>query len=371
MEHLLKHPAAQWAGSYMERYYQSESRPGFSYSWNYENGIFLYALYRIFRETGDPAWLDCIRKQVDQLVEEDGSIRTYVLEDYNLDQIQMGRVLFPLYDATGLEKYKLAIERLARQLKGQPRTEDGSFWHKKVYPFQVWLDGLYMAMPFRCDYAVWSGQSGIFDDVCFQLLQIEKCARDKASGLLYHGWDESREERWSSPASGCSPNFWSRSMGWYLMALVDVLEILPEDHASRGQLIGIMHRLVLSLARYQDQATGLWYQVTDRGREPGNYLEASGTAMFVYAIAKGVRMKYLSSSCAEIAAAGFTGLLDHAAHYDDEAVFHLGRINRVAGLGGTPYRDGSYEYYTGEPVVEDDPKGVAPLLLAALEPGLS
>lgn len=367
MNQNLTQPGRKWAASYMASIYRSEERPGFSFSWNYENGITLYALYRMYARTGDEAFLSCIREQLDQLVEEDGSIRTYVLEDYNLDQIQMGRVLFPVWKATGREKYKRAIDRLACQLSGQPRTEDGSFWHKKIYPYQVWLDGLYMAMPFWCDYAVACNKPELFDDICSQFIRIEKCARDKGSGLLYHGWDESREELWSNPESGCSPHFWSRSMGWYVMALVDVLDRLPLDHSKRGQLIGIFHRLIKALCRYQDQATGLWFQVTDKGQSAGNYLEASGTAMFAYAIAKGVRLRYLAPEFSSSGNAAYEGLLSHAVRTDADGVLHLGWINRVAGLGGSPYRDGSYEYYIGEPVVEDDPKGMAPFLLAALE----
>lgn len=357
----------EWARSYMRRIYEGDNRPGFSQSWNYENGITLYALFRVYERTDDHTLIDCICRQLDSLVEEDGSIRTYVLEDYNLDQIQMGRVLLPAFRHTGKEKLRLAAERLALQLGGQPRTEAGSFWHKKIYPFQVWLDGLYMAMPFWCDYAVAWRQPELLNDVCAQLLRAERQARDRTTGLLYHGWDEAREERWAHPVTGCSPHFWSRAMGWYAMALTDVLEVLPVGHPGRGQLIGILHRFISAVCRFQDQLTGLWHQVTDRGAEEGNYLEASGTAMLVYAIAKGIRLQYLSGALHSAALAGYQGLLKQALRYEEDGSFHLGRINQVAGLGGNPYRDGSFRYYTGEPVVEDDPKGVAPFLLASLE----
>jgi unsaturated rhamnogalacturonyl hydrolase len=335
--------------------------------WNYENGCILTALERMWRKTGDPRYFDYIKRNMELFIQDDGSIDTYRIEDYNVDQINQGKTLFLLYEQTGEQKYRTAIELLMTQMKGHPRTSEGGLWHKKIYPFQMWLDGVYMTSPFITRYAAMFDAPEWFDDAAHEILLMEHRSRDPRTGLLYHGWDESREQQWANKDTGCSPHFWGRAIGWYMMAVVDVLDDLPIDHLKRGQIIGIFHRLSEAVMRVQDQASRLWYQVLDQGGEEGNYLEASGSAMFVYALAKGARKGYLSDAAQHAARQGFQGLLDLCVEQDPDETLHVGRICSVAGLGGSPYRDGSFAYYIGEPVRRDDPKGFAPMVMACLE----
>ena len=173
------------------------------------------------------------------------------------------------------------------QLKTQPRTSEGGFWHKKIYPSQMWLDGLYMGEPFYAEYAATFHEDAAFDDIAKQFILMELHSRDPKTGLLYHGWDESKQQRWADPATGHSPNFWGRAMGWYAMALVDTLDYFPQDHPQRGALLAILKRLAVAIEKYQEPKSGLWYEVLDKGSEKGNYLEASASCMFVYALARG------------------------------------------------------------------------------------
>ncbi|MDG0792171.1 glycoside hydrolase family 88 protein [Cohnella ginsengisoli] len=336
-------------------------------SWNYENGCMLTALERLWRKTGDGRYFDYIRLNMDLFVRADGTIDTYRLEEYNVDQINQGKSLFFLYEQTKEEKYRLAIETLMTQMKSHPRTSEGGLWHKKIYPYQMWLDGVYMTSPFLTRYARMFECPQWYDEAAHEILLMERHARDPQTGLLYHGWDESGEQAWANRSTGCSPNFWSRAMGWYVMAVVDVLDDLPPDHPKRGLIVGLFYRLAEAIIRAQDADTGLWYQVTDQEARTGNYLEASGSAMFVYAFAKGARNGYLGESAAESARKGFRGLLDLCVESDPDASLHLGRICSVAGLGGRPYRDGSFDYYVSEPQRRDDPKGFGPFVSACLE----
>ena len=297
----------------------------------------------------------------------DGDIRTYRIDEFNLDQIYPGRVLFPVLRQTGELRYRKAIELLREQLRRQPRTKSGGFWHKRIYPNQMWLDGIYMACPFYSEYASLFGDGAGFDDITAQIALIEKQTRDPKTGLLYHGWDESRQQRWASPETGCSPQFWGRGMGWFMMALVDVPDYFPPGHAGRKILTDILNRTAQAVLRVQDSESGLWYQVLDRAGEPGNYLESSASAMFAYAFAKGVRKGLLPQEYLEPARKAFRGLVDRQVTRDADGGWSLNGICSVAGLGGDPYRDGTYAYYTGEKVKTNDPKGVGAFILAALE----
>ncbi|WP_248928843.1 glycoside hydrolase family 88/105 protein [Paenibacillus hamazuiensis] len=335
--------------------------------WNYENGCALTAMERMWRTTGDDRYYDYIKENMDVFIREDGTIDTYNLNEYNVDMINQGKTLFLLYEKTGEDKYRKAIELLVTQLKGHPRTSEGGLWHKKIYPFQMWLDGVYMTSPLLAQYAATFNDPHWFDDVANEILLMEKVSRDPATGLLYHGWDESREQRWANKETGCSPHFWSRAIGWYVMAIVDVLDFLPLGHPQRGQIIGIFHRLAEALIKVQDETSGLWYQVLDQGGREGNYLEASGSSMFTCALAKGANKGYLGGSAMKAAQRGFQGLLERCVEEEPGGTYRLNHICSVAGLGGNPYRDGSFEYYISEPTRADDPKGFAPFIMACLE----
>jgi unsaturated rhamnogalacturonyl hydrolase len=335
--------------------------------WDYERGVVLQGVYQVYRNTRQREYLDYVKKHIDLYVQPDGSIRTYEYDAFNLDNIATGRQLLALYAETHDERYRIAADTLRKQLADQPRTNEGGFWHKKIYPYQMWLDGLYMAEPFYTEYAAMFNEPRDFDDVARQFMWMEQHARDSATGLLYHAWDESRQMPWANTRTGCSPNFWGRAMGWYVWALVDVLDYFPTDHPKRAELIAILQRACAALSRYRDPGTGLWYQVLDQGMREGNYLEASGSSMFIYAFAKGVRKGYLDASYRSMADRAFKSMLETMVTVDAQGLVDLHHACQGAGLGGTPYRDGSYEYYIGEKQRTNDLKALGPFILAALE----
>jgi unsaturated rhamnogalacturonyl hydrolase len=335
--------------------------------WNYEQGLMLVALRRMWLHTNDQRYFDFIKGNIDQYVEESGSIKSYKYEDFNIDNVAVGRALLTLYEKTGEQKYKSAADTLRKQLRNQPRTNEGGFWHKQIYPYQMWLDGLFMAEPFYAWYSVMTNEPKWFDDVVNQFVFIYKHTRDPKTGLLYHGWDESKQQRWANPETGCSPNFWGRAIGWYAMALVDVLDILPKNHPRRHELLSILKDVSATLLKYQDKKTHLWYQVPDQGERAGNYLEASASSMFAYAFARGVNQNYLEKKYSKIARETFQGIIENLVSVDPNGFVDLLHTCQGAGLGGKPYRDGSYEYYVSEPQRKNDMKGYGPFLLAAIE----
>lgn len=337
------------------------------FRWHYEHGLMHTAIEQVWHKTSNDKYFNYIRDDIANFVDADGSIKTYMLGEYNLDQINPGKILFPLYRTTGDERYKRAAGLLREQLRGHPRTTAGGFWHKKIYPHQMWLDGIYMASPFYAEFAKTFDEPAAFDDVAHQIILIERHTRDPKTGLLYHAWDESKQQRWANPITGCSPNFWGRAMGWYAMAIVDMLDFLPEDHFKRETIISIFGRMIAAIVQVQDQPTGLWFQVLDQGSRAGNYLEASASGMFVYAIAKGIRNGYLAPKYLGVAKKAYGGILGNMVEIDDQGLVNLYGTCGSAGLGGNPYRDGSYDYYIGEKVVMNDYKGVGAFILASLE----
>ena len=349
------------AATALRRYANTESR------WHYKDGLLFTGIHRVAQHTGDSLYWESTQSYIDRFVNASGAIETYTAEEYNIDHIRPGNLLFPLYEKTGDERYKKAIFLLREQLRKQPRTSEGGFWHKQIYPYQMWLDGIYMGSPFYASFAMIFNEPEALDDVAFQITTIEKHTRDAETGLLYHAWDEKHQQPWANSETGCSPHFWSRAIGWYVMALVDVLDIFPQDHPACADFMDILEQTIAAIARVQDEATGLWWQVLDQGDRMGNYLEASGTSMFVYAIMRGIRQGYLNPRWQSVAEQGFQGLLDHMITIDDEGQVDLHGICSTAGLGGTPYRDGSFEYYVGEPILTNDLHGVGAFLLAAVE----
>lgn len=351
-----------------------QRHPSTSVKWRYQAGAALTGIQHVWLKTGEQIYFDYIKNNIDAFVTPKGEIRTYQLEEYNLDQINQGKLLFPLYAETGDERYKKAAYLLRQQLQEHPRTSERGFWHKLIYPHQMWLDGVYMASPFLAEFARTFDEpedlaplSGDLDDVAHQITLIESHTRDPQTGLLYHAWDESKSQKWADPESGCSPHFWGRAIGWYAMAVVDVLDFLPQEHPQRDKIISIFERTASALAAVQDRSTGLWYQVLDQGGREGNYLEASASCMFVYALAKGARKGYAGGAYRDVAARGYRGILEHLIQVDAQGLVNLNRICRVAGLGGKPYRDGSFEYYVSEEIVSNDFKGVGPFIMASVE----
>ena len=338
-------------------------REGKTGSWNYIDGCMITALLSMAEITGEREYFDFAEGFIDAYILEDGTIRTYREEKYNLDDINEGRVLLPLYRATGKEKYRLAADKLKHHLDNQPRTFEGNFWHKAIYPNQVWLDGIHMAQVF---YALYQQQfgGGDYSDILRQITTVRDRMFDEGKKLYYHGYDASRKAFWADPTTGCSKSFWLRSIGWFSVALADLLEILPGEQ----KLVDIFRELMAGIAQYADPETGMFYQVPDQGGRPGNYLETSGSSMIAYAMLKGARLGILEKEYAAKGEKTFSGIVEKYLSFTGDTL-NLGGICLVAGLGpeDNPRRDGTYEYYISEPIVENDAKGVAPFLLCYTE----
>jgi unsaturated rhamnogalacturonyl hydrolase len=304
---------------------------------------------------------------IDFFVDTLGNVKKYHPEEYNLDKINFAKDLITLYKRTGDKKYLSAIQLFVKQIENQPKTHSGEFWHKNVYPWQMWLDGTYMALPFIAQYAKEFNRPEWFNLAVFQLIQIYHNTVDETSGLLYHAWDESKTEKWCDPSTGRSREFWGRAVGWYCMALVDVLDYLPENHPQRDEIISILNKVAEAIEKVRDKEQGVWYQILDKAKETGNYPEASCTAMFIYAFAKGSKQEYLPKSYLKIAESSFDSFLKEFVTQRPDGKISLTKICGDCGLGGTPYRDGSYNYYIQVKQVVNDPKGVGPFILASIE----
>ena len=342
----------------------NKSRPAV---WNYEIGVVLTGFERLWQISGNAQYYQYMKHIIDHFIDKDGLIKTYVQEEYNSDNIPPGRQLLTLFKNEKDSKYQTAATSLYNQVLLQPRNRAGGFWHKLKYPSQMWLDGLYMVEPFYTGYSVMHHKEENYEDIVNQFVLMEKYSRDAKTGLLYHGWDESRLQQWADKKNGRSPECWSRAMGWYMMALVDVLEEMPVTFTKRKQLIPILSRLSKALIQAQDNASGVWWQITNKPGKEGNYLESSASAMFVYALAKAVRLKYLPVSYLTNVKKGYQGLLDQFVVTDSAGVVHYTKAVSGAGLGGTPYRDGSYDYYIKEPKRDDDLKAIGPFIQACIE----
>ncbi len=334
--------------------------------WDYVTGTVLSAFEELWRETSDARYLAYIQSTVDSVVNGEGQIANYTPGEFNIDEIRQGCNVIFLHKQTGAAHYKTAADQLRQQLRDHPRTQSGGFWHKQRYPWQMWLDGLYMGAPFYAEYAAQYDDPAAFDDIVHQFTLCERQTRDAKTGLLYHGWDESRQQSWADPQTGCSANFWGRGLGWYAMALVDVLDYLPPHHAGRDSLVQILQRLAPAITRVQDEKSGLWWQVLDQGGREGNYLESSASAMFVYALAKGVRLGYLDGKYLAVAEKGFAGMTREFIKYHTDGTISLTKTCTTAGLGYG--RDGSYDYYVHQTEIrDDDGKGLGPFILASVE----
>ena len=333
-------------------------------AWRYTTGLLAQALDDLYLAGQGDDYADWARKTIDSYITDDGQIRGYKVEEYNIDKINSGKMLLRLYERTGDEKYLAAAGRLRDQLADHPRTSEGAFWHKEKYPWQLWLDGVYMGMPFLAQYAVMTGDEEGLEEAVNEFLVSRKHLRDPETGLYYHAWDEKRQQDWADPQTGLSRHFWSRGLGWYAMALVDVLDFIPEDRPDlRDPLIEIVHELADTLLKYRtDQG---WLQVTDMPGGPGNYPEASGSSMYVYMLTKAVNRGYLGSEYAADAVDAYTDLVRNFINVEADGKVSLENICAVAGLGFG--RDGSYGYYMSEPVMANDPKGTGPFIMAGIQ----
>jgi len=335
--------------------------------WGYTWGVVNKAMLDLWKYNGDKTYFDYAKGYADTLISPAGRIRTYDYSSFNIDNINAGKILFDIYREAGNVKYKMAIDTLRKQMREHPRTSEGGFWHKKRYPWQMWLDGLYMSSPFLAQYALEFNEPELFDEVANQVVLMAKHTYDAETGLFYHAWDEKCEQKWADKETGQSPNFWGRAMGWFGMALVDILDFMPYDHPKRKEIVDVMQKVADGIVKFQDKESGVWYQVVDQGDREGNYLESSASSMFVYFLYKAVRMGYLDDSYLEAAGNGYKGILDNLIEENADGTISLTNCCAVAGLGGNPYRDGSFEYYISEPVIKNDPKAIGPFIWASIE----
>ena len=335
--------------------------------WDYCHGLELQAMLDVYDRYGDEKFYKYALAYADTMVNADGSIKKYKLEEYSLDRVNSGKFIFRIYEQTKDVKYKKALDLMRSQFDSHPRNADGGFWHKKVYPNQVWLDGIYMGAPFYAEYAFRNNQVEVYPDVVNQFLMAARHTYDPKNGLYRHACDVSRKERWADPVTGQSQHCWGRALGWYAMAFVDALEFIPEHEAGRDSMLVILNNVATQIKRLQDAKTGLWYQVLDKSGEPGNYLESSCSAMFVYSLFKGVRKGYIDKSYLQVAIKGYEGILKHFIEVDENGLVSITQACAVAGLGGKNYRMGDYTYYINETIRANDAKAVGPFIMASLE----
>lgn len=340
---------------------------GKRYFFGYAQGVGCMAMLKMWKATGEQKYFGYVKEWADSLINDKGDIYLYEPDSYNIDFVNSGKILFDLYHQTGNEKYKLAMDKLIDQMRHQPRTSEGGYWHKKIYQHQIWLDGIYMGSPFMAQYGKEFDQPEWIDEAIHQITLCYKKTYDKKTGLLYHAWDESKSQKWADKITGHSPNFWGRSIGWFFMATVDVLDFVPQNHPRRQELITILKKLSKAMTRYQSK-DGLWYQVVDKGGQPGNYEEASVSSMCMYAIAKAANKGYIDKMYHNVALKAFDGLSSKLIK-EENGLLSLTKCCAVAGLGGNPYRDGSYNYYINERIRDNDCKATGPFIMGCLELG--
>ena len=333
--------------------------------WAYDVAFLGMAIDRLGKI--DPKYSKYMEDWVNYFVQADGSVLDYRLQEYNLDRIFPGRNILTVYQRNPEQKYKIALDNFIEQLKTHPKTNSGGYWHKKIYPWQMWLDGIFMGSTYMAEYARVFNSPEWFDVATAQTKMIYENTLDPSTGLLMHAWDESHQQKWCNPATGQSLYPWSRATGWYLMAILDILEFLPEDHPDRNDLVSILQKTCDALLKVRDPQTGIWFQVLNHPGREGNYLEGSGSAMFSYVFAKGARLGYLDKKYSDIASSAFDGIIKELITVDEKGMVTMRNICGGCGLGGNPYRDGSYEYYINEKRFDNDTKGVAPFILAAIE----
>lgn len=335
--------------------------------WDYCHGLELQAMLDVYDRYGDDNIYKYALAYADTMVNEDGTIKMYKREDFSLDRVNSGKFLFRIYEQTKDEKYKKALALMRSQFEEQPRNEDGGFWHKKIYPNQVWLDGIYMGAPFYAEYAFRNNEVGVYKDVINQFLMAARHTYDPKTDLYKHACDVSRKEKWADPVTGQSQHSWGRALGWYAMAFVDALEFIPQHEAGRDSMIITLNKVAEQIKRLQDKETGLWYQVLDRSGDEGNYLESSCSVMFVYSLFKAVRKGYIDASYLDVAEKGYKGVLEHFITTDENGLISITKACAVAGLGGKNYRMGDYDYYINEQIRDNDAKAVGPFIMASLE----
>ena len=327
-------PSTDWSRALVDSTLQRFSDPAAFGSWAYPQALYLYGQYLVFKRTGDASYLQYIKQWVDTHVDESGNIDASL---NSLDNMLPGNLLLVLYQETGELKYQLAADRIRRRFDSYPRTQDGGFWHATSRVSQLWLDGMYMSMPFLVRYGqVFDDGAYANDEAANQLLIYASHLEDAATGLLYHAYDEQGAQSWADPVTHHSPEFWCRALGWYGMALITVLDILPEDHERRPDVLAVLQNLVSGLATYQDPQTGLWYQVVDKGYLTANWLETSCSSMHTYTIYMAARNGYVDESYLDVALLGYRGVLSKISLGQD-GLTYLVDISEGTNVGDLDY----------------------------------
>lgn len=343
--------------------------------WSYVMGIELEGMLDAWKACQNPEIEKYIKEYPAKMIDAKGNVTGYDLKEYNLDNVRTGRFilrmnrLFPEAKTAGTQK---AVETIFQQLQGQPRTKAGVWWHKAIYHDQVWLDGIYMGLPFytlSCDELKGTKNAKkYYDDAVNQIGETFRRTYDEKTGLWKHAWDETHTMFWANPVTGLSQHTWARAMGWFTMAMIEILDALPENYARRGEVIEMLQKAMTAVVKYQDESTGVWYDVMDVNN-PKNYLEATASSMFAYCLLKGARLGYLDSSFKEAGVKAYNGIIKNFIKVNDDATISLTNCCAVSGLGPekSPNRDGSFEYYMSEPIRDNDAKGIGPFIWASLE----
>ena len=334
--------------------------------WDYKMGLVLFAFEKLYQKTNDKKYFNYIKEYADELIDAEGNITDYNIKDYNIDSANPGKLLFNLLDETKDNRYKKVIEQLRHQIETQPRTASGGFWHKQIYPNQMWIDGLYMAEPFYTQYTVKYENGKALDDIAKQFELVQNHLVDQKTGLVYQAWDESKEIAWANPETGTSPTIWGRGIGWYMMALVETLDYYPKSNPNYKKLAGYLNQMAKSAVAHKS-ASGLWYQVADKPDLKDNYLESSASAMIIYSLAKGADKGYLSSAYKKMAQKSFDAYIAAFVKKDKNGEIIISNVSSSVGLGGKPFRDGTNEYYTNSKAKDNSSPALAAFLLSAIE----
>jgi len=342
-----------WSVGVIANAMHRQPNPAMLGKWGYAISLYLYGQYLLYKRTSDKNYLAYIQGWVDINLDGAGSIKSKLNA---LDDMLGGNLLIVLFKETGQEKYKIAADSIRKRLETFPRTEDGGLWHATSREHQLWLDGMYMSMPFLVRYgSVFNDQQYACDEAVKQLLTYARHLNDPATGLLFHAYDESGKQAWADPMTHHSPIFWCRAIGWYGMALVEVLEMLPHNHAQRGDLIRLVRQLAGAYVKYQDPATGLWYQVVDKASTPGNWLETSSSCMYTYTISRAIERGYISKRYAQISRKGYAGVLTQLSK-DDDGLAHIANICEGTNVG-------DLAFYLARPKLTDDFHGIGAFLI--------
>ncbi|MCF0193414.1 MAG: glycoside hydrolase family 88 protein, partial [Prevotella sp.] len=344
--------------------------------WSYVMGIEMEGMLDTYLTYKDNAKnsdiITYLHEYAKEMINDKGDIQGYKIEDYNLDQIRTGKYILRMEQLFPEAKNKLACDLLWSQLQNQPRTKQGVWFHKAIYANQVWLDGIFMGLPFYCNYATVylpvKKANKIYDDAVKQVTTTDKFTFDEKTQLWKHAWDEKHSIFWANKETGLSQHTWARAQGWYAMALVEILDAMPQDYAKRQEVIDLLAKVLKNTVAYQDKKSGVWYDVLDVN-SPKNYLEATASSMFAYCLLKAARLGYVDDDMKQAGIKAYKGIINEFIKINDDKTISLTNCCSVSGLGpeSNPKRDGSFEYYMSEPIRDNDAKGVGPFIWASLE----